>query len=629
MLITKQKIRRSLATVVVIGLLLVIVLDLIIAPVKKVEVESLTLDATQQLPNASIGLSLKYSRFSSVEPKAIRCSVESGDVLVKVTKQGRHTYAIDATCREEDVGSHASLIWNVLTRQQSSVDFECEVDVGVRLGHVIPYKHTVKLSSNTLSIQEKGPKDKDLTTLGQDDNDSKDESDFMFPSVEVQRMSMQELELGIHVELPKSSHQLAPKLTRVKLPPLIIRAQPNAEQQVGGILWVDAFDGVFSSTIPAGPSELIEDSHYVLLFGFDCDTTDCPWFRPMMDLFLTSAVYGTTKIDVTVDGSGSFMETLLGRQHHLYVNTEQKRLHDSRRLFSKTRAEAEANCVRLDDDSGDFDFSLCWLLEPAEGFTLVGDMSFFDLDMSGFGEMAWQDNSTALELDMKALFEMGDDREMMDMIGDVLLESKDDNILVDMTMVNTGSWTPFRVDMFCDGTAVDDLLTMTLRRATLSVDGDNILTDATGGLSWDSNQETFRATIQDPDFRAFLKGDMLDGDVLAASSLIIREGVQRWNSSLEGQISDMDNNVTVLRVDMNETTNDYAISGGATLDRNTRSLVGFIDDSTFRLHLNGAVDEVEETFEGGFGLILEGDNVFNSEWEGRLLSNDDTDNVMS
>ena len=159
MIMTQRKLRRSLAAIVAIALL-VIVLDLVVAPVKEVAVESLTLDATQQLPNASIDLDLRYSRFSSVEPKAIRCSVESGDILVDVTKRGRHTYTIDATCREEDVVSHASLIWDLLISKQTSADFSCEVDIGVRLGHVIPYKHTVQLSSNTLSIPKKEVNDK-------------------------------------------------------------------------------------------------------------------------------------------------------------------------------------------------------------------------------------------------------------------------------------------------------------------------------------------------------------------------------------------------------------------------------------------------------------------------------------
>ena len=441
---------------------------------------------------------------------------------------------------------------------------------------------------------------------------------------------MDRLDLSVKLDLPKSTHQLVPKTVRVKLPPLVISAQPNAEEQVGGLLWLDRFDERFSlrddAMIPGADSFTDNNNdETLLLFGITCESMECPWFRPMMDLFLNSAAYGTNMIHVTVEGQGSFMEILLGRQHNFYVNTGQEYLYDSRRQHrhllsssSTTKEQAQANCLHLDDDSGDFDFSLCWLLEPSDGFVLVGSMSLFDFVMDGFTEVAWKTGGDVFQMDMNAWVEMGDNSEIMDMNGVMSIDWQDD-LVIGFTATNEGTWSPFMADMFWDGSTVDDVFTMTLNKANIIVDGDEILKAATGSLVWDFDAQSLNANVQDTKLQASFMGALVGDSKLESTSKIVRNGKTHLETSLEGQVFASDFDVGNFLATFEETTTGFAISATGTLDRNQRSLEAQLLSDFLTISVNGIVDELDEAFRGGFGMGWDGQDLFNTRWEGRLV----------
>eukprot|EP00977_Amphora_coffeiformis_P006598 scaffold1424_cov168-Amphora_coffeaeformis.AAC.11 len=474
--LTKPTRRQATLAVVVVAVLLAVViavvLDLALSSVQEIQIKSLTLD-TQTLPYVFLELVFQHaSWFSTVRPKAIRCHLPAaGPMVVHITSHDNRAYAIQATCQSQDVDAYVAWIRKLLVSSKNNrkVDFACEIDVGVRLGHLMPLQHTVHLSSSNTTISSAQHNDNHTET---ETDERKKNQEVRLPFIQVKQLSVHDLALALRVELPKSSHQLAPQETRTKLPQLMITAEPEPSQQEGGILTVNSFDGVFHTDSVTLSGDDNESSNLVL-FDFTCETPteDCPWFRPVMDIFLTSSAGGSepTTIQILVEGKGSFIETLLGRWHRLRVQSEPKLLEDDRRcrrhlLGINTKEQAKANCLRFEDDSGHFDTSLCWLFIPSKGFTVVGDLAVMDLAMSGFGEVAWELRESALKFDLKATAELGNNSEIIDMVGNVLVDWEH-NVSAGVTMINTGSWLPFRFDISSEASAVD-YLSLILKRSS-------------------------------------------------------------------------------------------------------------------------------------------------------------------
>uniref|UniRef100_A0A7S3LEG3 Uncharacterized protein n=1 Tax=Amphora coffeiformis TaxID=265554 RepID=A0A7S3LEG3_9STRA len=194
-------------------------------------------------------------------------------------------------------------------------------------------------------------------------------------------------------------------------------------------------------------------------------------------------------------------------------------------------------------------------------------------------------------------------------------------------MINAGSWSPFRVDLFSEANAMDDVFTVTIREATISADDivGSMLTGATGSLVWDSSQNTMDAELQDPDTHLSFSGAILEDARVLSSSKIVRDSVTRWSSTMSGGMFEegADAARTQLLVNMNETTYDYSITVGGTLDRNTKTFIAFIKDSSFfDMNLTGAVLENESEFMGEFSWILNVNKVLQFHWDGQVASTD-------
>ena len=139
-------------------LALAVYLDVKLSSMEQVQVESVTLDATQALPLATAEFIVQHkSRLSSLQPVAAECATESGPLLVHIAplssndnnKKKKNMYTVNVTCDETAVEYHADLIWKLITAQQTSVLFACLVDVRVKLLHLIPYTQTIYISSST------------------------------------------------------------------------------------------------------------------------------------------------------------------------------------------------------------------------------------------------------------------------------------------------------------------------------------------------------------------------------------------------------------------------------------------------------------------------------------------------
>jgi len=169
--------RALVLLIILLVALLAILVDLLTGSVKQAELTSVTLDVSQPLPRAALEVQFAYgSRLSTVKPLAARCLLPSGEIHIQVQPIDDTSFFLYATCPVSDVESHAELLWDVMVTKHASTtsifgdDFTCFVDVWVHIGHILPYTHTVELSSDDLAgSRVGGSSDENEEFLDKDD----------------------------------------------------------------------------------------------------------------------------------------------------------------------------------------------------------------------------------------------------------------------------------------------------------------------------------------------------------------------------------------------------------------------------------------------------------------------------
>jgi len=553
--------------VFVVLLIAALVLDLVLAPVKDAGVNDIVVDVRDTVPRADIEFTLDYgSKFSFVEPRGMKCTLDSGRVNFAVSpiEEGEEAgaggpprYHVEANCPEEDVESHAALIWDLMTNTTSKKDTltslmdngTCEMTVRVRLGHILPYTHTVEMPLRKLiemgeerkknKKRKKNRKQKDQEgggeeisrsppVMAEDEQDDDGDEETSPLAVHVCHMEIGRLDLCLPLDLPSSTRASLPSTVRIRLPALRLDAQPTYTE--GMTISMDAFEASFDPAKAAGLEE--DGSSNAAVFSLSSANqrqsgAPLPFYRPLIDLFLADV--DTTKVVITLDGEGSFLEILLGRDHEFFIrhyeedaeefySTQAHQILNRRRLraneevpaaassdattargaavsdtvsttntsallskqdqrrrradpaFDAAYEDAAANCLRINDNSDAFDFGLCWLLEiPEKRLMIVGNAVLFDTGVTGLAETSWVTGDEYAKVDMAALLDVEGETGLMDMIGglefDWLVNS---DLQFDMSLANVGTLWPFVGRVKTRGSISDERLDMTLDEVTLT-----------------------------------------------------------------------------------------------------------------------------------------------------------------
>ena len=344
----------AVAVMVVILIPLIVVLDLVLAPVHDFACTAIEVDVSQRQPVASIELRLDYgSRFSQVEPKSVVCTIEDvGDVVVDVVKLDENEYVLTATVPEDDVDAHAALIWDAAMKKNSAVgEFSCVIEVDVLLAKALPVTRNVHLSKDTMVAafqrmtqkKKSGEDDREDTSVGVYTGSS-GKSQQQRPFV-LREMNAQQLELGYRLnDLPAAVADAIPMVEtlRVVLPSIEVHVQPADAS--AAVVTVDGFDATYNRQEEDGEEEdhmevsfvtsEDEDTMAVVRVTSDSASSAKTWFGPAVDVY-----FGTTDqttIYLTIDAKDSFVEAVVGRNHDFTLQFEQHKLDDDDILHSSS-----------------------------------------------------------------------------------------------------------------------------------------------------------------------------------------------------------------------------------------------------------------------------------------------------
>jgi len=535
----------------------ILLADLFYASIKEAGVEGITVDVRGRRPEAEIELIFAYgSWFSSVEPQGMRCQLDSGKVEIKVSEEevdvgGVPRYLAHVTCPDKDVESHAESIWRLLMKDESAslaglIDSgTCEMDVNVRLGHILSFSRSVEISLEKFLL---------IAPAAEEDDTWEDEIlDDLGCSASVCHLDKHTLAVCIPLCLPASSVARLPSVLRFKTPALEVHAQPTHTAEIP--ISIDAGEVTFNQEEEGNNSNMA-------VFSLSSQN------RPLLDLFLVNV--DATTIVVTLDGEGSFVEILMGRHHdfaiqHFEIDTgefresyqgsrndseELPKHHDDsvqRRLmpteeFFQTHTEESAHCIGVNDNSDALGVGFCLLLDfPEDRLTLVGNMTLFDRSMLAFSTVSWATNTDYVRLDMDAsVFMVGEER-FVDILGKLLFDLSDNsNIQVDLSVENNGALWPFTARVLTtsstDGPA---RFSMDIDEVTFVAEGDGM--DGANGamfVNWGERfAESFVMNLElDHGGSDFVRAQIgMSNDsafVLSASSVCNWDNKDIWDASI-------------------------------------------------------------------------------------------------
>ena len=510
----RKKIKLYLVGVVIFVslLLLAIVLDLVIKPVKDAQVNSINVDVRNPGPEAGIDFSLEYgSWFSSIAPVGMHCTLDSGDVEFDVSKieddQDEEAsikperYLVRVTCPEEDIESHAALLWQLLTRKDNDATLQglmesgsCEMTVTVRFGHILPLTHTVEMPLEKLVSM--GPKD------DEEDVETDDDKDGSSDGLPVNVCSIDKQSLDICIPLDGHSTSRLPSIVTLQLPSIKIFAQPL--HTAGMVISMNAWDAIFDPFKTTQEDKETEeeeegDASNTALISISSRDDLLPFYRPLIDLFLVNE--DETAISITVDGEGSFLEILLGQHHSFNIKNydqaaevtfvkqddDQKRLLGPTAEFQSGYKTAAAHCMSVNvDDSEAFDFGLCWLLDIAQKeVTLVGNLTVYDTSLSTYSETTWTTETDYFKIDMGGAVFIVDEDNLMELVGEFVIDFRDTtNIDFDISVENIGSLWPFSAKLLTTGSTEQIKLDLTIDEVTFVWDGEGV-DQAQGTMTFD------------------------------------------------------------------------------------------------------------------------------------------------
>jgi len=594
----------ALAAFVVVVILFV---DLIGASVKEARVESITVDVRSRRPVVEIELLFKHgSWFSSVQPRDMKCQLDSGEVEFQVSKEeGKaHHYLVKATCPDEDVVSHANVLWEILTKEGgvSLTDLvesgTCEMDIHLRLGYVLPFRHSVEMPLEKFLEMDPGETDH------QDKHEETDDEGVQPFFANVCHVDKKTLDVCVPLHLPDSSVSLLPSVLRFKIPALQFNAQPDST--AGMMISMDAWEATFD---PHHEEDMVNGSMAVL--SFSSQDGNLPFYRPIMDLLMADV--NSTTILVNLDGEESFMEILLGQhhefsfQHYRQDSGDFQHSYNSKQLrnlkpfttedYLEEYNDAAAECIGVSDDSDALGFGFCWLLELLEErLSLAGNMTISDWSMLAFSGISWTIDEDNLQIDMGgSVFVVGEE-DLMNLLGQAIFDFADDGtIQVDLSVENNGALWPFAAKIETTSTAEEEAqFKMDIDNLTFLVDGDGI-DAASGGMSmnWDEDfvqsfVMNFRLDHGDTDFvsaQVETNNDSIFS--LSGSSVSDWENEKIWDASMEFQI--------ILDSSESESGSINSFAKDTVSDREV-SFVGSLDSNDMGSILNGKLSNNQEDF---------------------------------
>ena len=237
---------------------------------------------------------------------------------------------------------------------------------------------------------------------------------------------------------------------------------------------------------------------------------DVPFYRPVMDLVVSDEQIDTIEIDI--DGSGSFLETMLGKTHALIftksirseddglipVRGRNLRLQDEVKIFQDAYNAALAECLNIEDNTGAFSVGLCSSIDiHRQTISLLGSLDFYDFGVAGVSNTSWVvfstnegDASDKIEIETNALMVLTDESSVMNVTGVFILdvtdsESSDRIAALDASLINDGPLWPFEGILDMDFLQAGDIFKAAVNEITFHFEGDG-LDKMTGDFTLDT-----------------------------------------------------------------------------------------------------------------------------------------------
>mmetsp|Transcript_14845 Transcript_14845/g.36346 ORF Transcript_14845/g.36346 Transcript_14845/m.36346 type:complete len:1559 (+) Transcript_14845:478-5154(+) len=371
-----------------------------------------------------------------------------------------------------------------------------------------------------------------------------------------------------------------------------------------------------------------------------------PFYRPVLDLVVSDEQPDTIKIDV--DGSGSFVETMLGKTHSLIftrdtdvtndgmipVRGRDRHLRDEVEAFQDAYNAAAAECLNIEDDTGAFGVGLCSIVDiPGKSVSLLGSVGLYDFGIAGVSNTNWVLNSTdegdtndRIDLETNALMVLKDETGIMNVTGGFILdvtdsEDSDQIAAVDVSLINDGSLWPFECILDVDFLEAGDVLTAAVNEVTFLFKDDG-LDRMTGDITLDIDALIMKSNLADVTnqrrIHANAELEITDdlGFSLTVDSKCVWDRTDKWNMVMK-MSNTIKGDIQAFSMNVDEIVSGFNADGLTTVDSELLQIESNTKFSTDNTNsdfvVRGSIDLEGDTdfmMSGSSSMTWDGDDIF-------------------